>query len=443
MKRQPRLLLRRYIKSGALLKFESRKNNRRHEAPFVFPEQVWMFVMPMILPASAEQQRFNLLVVILFFSYLAIAMALPVLPLFVHDRLGANNVWSGLAVGALFLSTLVTRAQAGKLADQRGGRTCLLSGLQFYTVGSVICLLSAFSVFGPEGRYALLLAGRVLVGVGEGRVAVGAIIWGIGLMGQARSGKVIVLNGMAAYAALAAGGPLGLVLFHHIGFAGLMSVSAILPVLGYGVVRRFPEIAPVAGVRHSFWRVLSRILAPGAVVGLQGIGFAALGTFLPLYFFSQGWRHAGLGLTCLGGGFVLVRLVGGNFPDRLGAARVAGISLLIEAAGQYSIWLAHAPFEAFIGAFLTGVGCSLIFPAMGREAIRRVDPQMVGTAIGGFSAFQDFAYGFTGPLTGLLADRRGYEAVFLIGGLAATIGFIIAVRMLLSARQIPPASQAL
>ncbi|WP_234731399.1 MFS transporter [Acidocella facilis] len=394
------------------------------------------------LPAVGATRPFILLVAILFFSYLAIAMALPVVPVFAHDRLHASNGWSGLAVGALFLATLLTRAQAGRLADQHGGRACMLSGLRLYAAGSAICLLAAFTMAGPGSRFALLIAGRVLVGMGEGRGGGGAIIWGIGLLGPARSGRVIVLNGMAAYAALACGGPLGLVLFNRLGFAGMMAGSTLLPVLGLWIVRRFPAIAPPGGARQSFWRILARILAPGAVVGLQGIGFAGLGAFLPLYLLSRGWPHPGLGLSCLGGGFVLMRLLGGHLPDRLGAAQVAGVSLLVEALGQGLIWQAQRPWEAFLGALLTGAGCSLIFPAMGRAAIRRVEPQMVGSAIGGFSAFQDLAYGATGPVTGMIADRAGYGAVFLIGALAALAGGLIVLRMLRAPALSPPAPPA-
>ena len=43
------------------------------------------------------------------------------------------------------------------------------------------------------------------------------------------------------------------------------------------------------------------------------------------------------------------------------------------------------------------------------------------------AAFQDLAYGATGPLVGLLADRSGYSVVFLIGGLAATLGLWMAI----------------
>ncbi|GLR66748.1 arabinose transporter [Acidocella aquatica] len=390
--------------------------------------------MPVTVQARGGQTQLVLLVTILFVSYLTIAMALPVVPVFVHTQLGGNNGWSGFAVGVPFLSTLVTRARAGKLADQRGGKTCLLSGLRYYVLGSVICLLAAYGAFGAELRFALLVLGRLLLGVGEGQVSVGTILWGIGLMGHARAGKVMVLVGISMYGALAVGGPLGLALFHWLGFGGLMLVSTLLPVLGGLTMRRFPGTPLVAGQRYSLWQVLKPILGPGAVVGLQGVGFAALGAFLPLYFFSQNWRFAGWGLTCFGCGFVFMRLIGGNLPDRLGGAPVACFSLALEAAGQYLIWLAPVPLAAFAGALLTGLGCSLVFPAMGREAIKRVEPHLAGTAIGGFAAFQDIAYGATGPLTGLVADHTGYATVFLIGGASATLALALALQMLLSAR---------
>lgn len=193
------------------------------------------------------------------------------------------------------------------------------------------------------GDYAVLIAGRLLLGLGESLTMVGMINWGIGLMGPARSGKVMALVGMGLYGAFAVGGPLGLALLHGIGFAGLMSVCSLLPLLGLVAICWFPAVAPQAGQCESVWRIVGRIWRTGAVVGLQGIGFAVLGAFFSLYFLSRGWPHPGLGLTFFGAGFVLVRLLCGNLPDRIGGTQVAIASLGVEACGQFLLWLAPGP----------------------------------------------------------------------------------------------------
>jgi hypothetical protein len=236
------------------------------------------------------------------------------------------------------------------------------------------------------------------------------------------------LIGAAIYGALAIGGPVGLILLDRFGFAGAMAVSAFLSGAGLVAISGMAGIAVHADAkRPSFWSVIGRIWWHGSIVGLQGIGFAAIGAFFVLYFLDRDWSHAGLGLTAFGTGFVLVRMLFGRLPDRVGGLPVAIGSLAVEAIGQLLIWSAPDPAFALAGAFLTGIGCSMIFPAMGREVVHLVEPHLRGTALGGFAAFQDLAYGLTGPVAGLLADRAGYSSVFLIGAVAAAAGFLVAL----------------
>jgi MFS family permease len=363
----------------------------------------------------------------LFLSYLAVAMSLPVVPVYAVHHLGLNNAMGGLAVGIAFLSTILTRGYAGGFADRVGGKPCMLRGLQIYALAGLICLVSGWRGLPVPVAYSILICGRLLLGFGESLTVVGMISWGIGMMGPARSGRVLALLGMSMYGAFAVGGPLGLALLNHFGFDVLMGFCVAVPLLGWLAARGLPGVAPHPGAREPFWHIIARIWRPGVTVGLQGVGFAGLAAFISLYFLSRGWPYAGLGLTFFGAGFVTMRLCAGHLPDRIGGTPVAIASLVVEAFGQYLLWLAPGPLAALLGALLTGLGCSMVFPAMGVEVIKLVPPQQRGTAMGGFAAFQDLAYGATGPVAGLIADHAGYASVSLIGGIAATLGLGMAI----------------
>ncbi|WP_295987863.1 MFS transporter [uncultured Variovorax sp.] len=376
------------------------------------------------------QGRLLALAAILFISYLCVGMSLPVVPIFVTAQLGLGNVWAGLGVGIAFLSTVLSRACAGAQSDRDGAKAAVMRGLVFYVSGALVSLLAGLLAQSPWTAYMVLLAGRLLVGLGESLVGVGIIGWGIGLVGPVRSGRVLALVGAAIYGALAVGGPIGLALQQRFGYAGVMGAGLILPCLGMLAIRRMAGVpAHAGGGRVPFWRVIGQVWPHGTIVCLQGIGFAAIGAFFTLHFLNQHWRHAGLGLTAFGCGFVLVRVLLGHLPDRVGGLPVAIGSLAVETVGQALIWSAPGPTAALVGAFLTGLGCSMIFPAMGREVVHLVQPHLRGTALGGFSAFQDLAYGLTGPLAGLLADRAGYRGVFLAGAAAAAAGLAIAISL--------------
>lgn len=367
----------------------------------------------------------------LLLSYMAVAMTLPVISFFVTKNLGFSNGIAGLAVGITFLSAILTRSLSGKLADRIGGKACVQFGLPLYATACLICFAAGL-VKSPALGLGLLLVGRFLLGLGDSLILVGMLSWNIALLGPQRSGIVFSLIGASIYGAIALGGPLGMLCMEQFGFSGLMFLCAILPLLGLLMIFPVPAVLPQQPEKNTipFIRVFGSIWRQGAVVFSQGVGFAALGAFIFLYFAHKSWQYAGFGLTCFGVGFVLVRLVFGSLPDKLGGMQVALASLVVAAVGQLLLWLAPSAGVALGGAFFTGIGCSLIYPAMGVEVIRKVKPEERGTAVGGFAIFQDVAYGSTAPIAGLFADQFGYSVVFFLGFSAALFGLLIAASTL-------------
>ena len=71
---------------------------------------------------------------------------------------------------------------------------------------------------------------------------------------------------------------------------------------------------------------------------------------------------------------------------------------------------------------------------LGVEIVRRVPARARGTAIGGYAAFQDISYAFTGPATGFMATALGYSSVFGAGALCAAAGIVLVVLYARSAK---------
>jgi len=362
-----------------------------------------------------------------FLGFLAIGIPLAALPLQIHRNLGYSSFVVGCVISTQSVATLLTRPIAGRLCDKTGAERTARLGLLSCIFAAVLYAASAQQgAAAPVSSLTALLAGRVMLGLGESLLITGALAWGIGLSGPKRAGKVMAWTGIAMYGALAIGAPGGLRLFQAHGFLALAIAAMAFPLVSLLGSYGAPSAGTAARASVSLGDVLRVIWRPGVALALSTVAFGGLVAFLPLLYATRHWQGAGLAFTAFGLAYVLVRLLFGGLPDRAGGRHVAVVSLMIEAMGQILLWRADSPAMAALGAALTGCGCSLVLPALGLLALAGAGMRPRGTTLGIYVGFFDLSLASIGPAAGLIVSHDDYSPVFLLGALAATLALILA-----------------
>ena len=105
------------------------------------------------------------------------------------------------------------------------------------------------------------------------------------------------------------------------------------------------------------------------------------------------------------------------------------ICLITEAVGLFLLFLAPTASLALIGAAITGLGFSLIFPALGVEAVKLAPASNAGAALAGYGLFIDLSLGATGPLEGTVINVFGMKYLFLFCAIMVAVGILIVIRL--------------
>lgn len=373
-------------------------------------------------PASGITLQILSIVFYTFIAFLCIGLPIAVLPSYVHDQLGFGAVIAGLTIGLQYLATLLSRPFAGRVADGLGGKRAIRYGLYGIAGCGGLTLLSAWTVALPWLSLLLLLAGRLCLGIAQGLIGVATLSWGIGQVGSEHTARVISWNGIASYGAIAIGAPAGVLLVDALGFSVLGVTLLVLAWVILLVLRTRPDAVVVRGERLPFWSAFGRVAPFGLGLTLASIGYGTLTTFVTLYYLERGWVGAAWCLSAFGLCFIVSRLLFVNAVNRFGGYSVAMACMATEVVGLTLLWLAPSPAVALVGAGLTGFGLSLVYPALGVEAIKQVPSSSRGAGLGAYAVFFDLALAIAGPVMGAVAVRLGYTSIFSVAALLALAG---------------------
>ena len=371
-----------------------------------------------------------------FICYLSIGLPIAVLPPYVHLRMGYSAALAGLVISIQYIATLASRPWAGRISDRAGAKVSVLWGMAACSASGALLMAAAALRPTPWLSISVLILSRLVLGVGESLGSTGSTLWGITSAGPENTAKVISYNGVATYGGLALGAPLGVVLDSHWGLASIGLLTILIGGVSLALAFRKSPLPVAPGEHQSFAHVLGRVAPHGMGLALGGVGYSVLAMFVTLFYVSRHWSGAALCLTAFGVAFIAARLLFIQTIDRFGGFRVAIACLSVESMGIILLWRAPSPWAAFTGAALAGFGYSLVFPALGVEAVKRVTENNRGSALGVYTAFADVSFFLTGPIAGAVIGWYGYASVFLFAlvSVMASLGIVIVLRQMRASR---------
>src|SRR5215469_904410 len=358
--------------------------------------------------------RFWLLIVSTFLGFLGFGTVLPALAPHVRHDLGGSDRTVGFVIGTFSVVALCSRIFAGRLADHKGRKRAFLTGLCSCTLAGAAYLL-------PIGIGAMYL-GRVLQGIGEACLYTGAAAWAVEVAGLNRSARALGYLSSGIWGGMAAGPLIGQLLgsFERSAqFQILLAISAIV------LLGRVPEeYKPAAHAGKRRW-LRKSIVPAGIAVGFVNVHYPVITGFLILHLASHG--NSGPAAFSTYAGFVLLsRFFLGGLPDRI-HPRITFYTGLVGMAAGLAIIATGPPFwGAVLGAGLLGFGFSFPWASIASTVLKRTADNERGSTVSVLSAFYDLFVGMSSFSAGIVANRFGYSAAFVMAicalGAAAIAG---------------------
>lgn len=382
------------------------------------------------LQKATQDYRFQIAsyAILTFYGYFTIGLSLAVLPIFIHETLGFNTIIAGAVIGSQYIMTFFMRAYAGTIVDKKGPKPAIIISMICFILTGILLWAAFSNSSSPLLALSLLAVSRLLTGCGEGMVGASPINWAILRVGEQHTSTAISYNGIFNYTSMAIGAPLGVLMSLHLGNWSIALLTTLVGLIGLiTTINKKALYAISKEVRNSFFSVLKSVAPFGTGLALAGIGFGTISTFITLYYNYKGWENAAICITCFSTMFVLGRFVLTGSINKIGGVKIALYSMLIESVGLLLISFAPTPFVTIIGAAITGLGFSMVFPALGVEAVKSASSANKGAALGAYGLFIDISLGISGPLVGLVAKQFGMNYIFPFSLILVLSGVVVCI----------------
>ena len=386
------------------------------------------------LGLRANLAQFLLLAVVNFFVGGMVGLERTVTPLVGAEQFHLGEITIAAFVMVFGLTKAITNAVGGAVTARYARKSILVAG---WVIGLPVPFMLAY---GPS--WAWVIAANVLLGVNQGLTWSMTVNMKIDLIGPGRRGFALGINETAGYlgvavTALATGylatgfglRPAPELLGAGYVLAGLaLSVLAVRDTAAWARAEARqhprpdgprPSVRDIAALVSWKDRTLAAVSQAGLVNNLND---GLVWVILPVLLVSHGVSVTGVGYVKAFYPFMWAAgMIGtGHLADRVGRKPPVVAGMLIQAAGLAVITagISHALAAGLAGAFLLGVGTSLVYPTLLAAVSDATHPDWRASALGVYRFWRDAGYAIGALIGGVTAALASLDTAI---GVAAVL----------------------
>lgn len=322
--------------------------------------------------------------------------------------LGAGEVAIGAIMGIFAVTAVISRPWVGT-AIERYGYGGIIWG------GSVLHVVACAAYLTIHSITPWVYVIRGVHGLVEGALFTGLFTLAVEEVPQSKRIQAIGIFGVSGMLPVS----LGAVLGDHIkvvaGMSGVFLAATLFALLGCliqpRVSARPPEISPPTGGLREV--LLHRPLWFLAALALTiDSALTAHFTFLGPALLTRDTPSVGPFFTSYALTAIVLRIVAGNLPEKMGPTRVLQVALLLGAVGQLLLSSLPTGMDLLWAGIVCGAGHAFAFPVVLGLSTDLAPPGRTALSMAMISAVWDAGAPVGGPLLGAIAASYGYPALF-------------------------------
>lgn len=346
----------------------------------------------------------NLLMAIAFY------FMLPILPVYLSDKLNASKSEIGVILAFYTIATLFIRPFSGWALDSFGRKKIYLTAY---------FLFSLFFIGYPIALSVYLFMGfRFLHGLTWGVLTTSSSTIAVDIIPPSRRGEGIGIFGLSMTIGMALGPMLAIFITGQSRYL-LLFLSAIgISLIGliFTFVVRYPKFIPdKTRSIFSFKGLIEKTSIPVSLnMMIVQFTYGGVLSFIALYGKEIGVDNSGIFFLILSLGIGFSRVGSGKIFDISGPDKISLVGMILLIIGFPVLALVNNPIGFHISAVILGLGFGIIMPTFQTMVNNMVAPNRRGAANSTLFTCFDIGIGMGMIGTGVLSEWLGFSSTFLI-----------------------------